>query len=329
MTTSSGRPYAGLDPQRVIQAIESLGLHCDGRVLALNSYENRVFRVGIEDAAPRVVKFYRPARWSDAAIIEEHAFTAELAENGVSVVPPEALHGQTLHHDRDLRFALFALHGGHAPELGRADTLRTLGLSLGRMHALGARTPFVHRPALSIERFGEEPVDTLLDGDWLPPELEANFEILAEAVLDQVQSAFERVEPVATIRLHGDCHPGNILWRGEQAHFVDLDDCMNGPAVQDLWMLLSGSSDEQSQQLRWLLDGYEVFAPFNSRELGLIEALRSLRLLHFNAWIARRWHDPAFPAAFPWFAEPRHWEQVIGQLQEQLALLQEPTFLRV
>ena len=329
MTTSSGRPYAGLGPQRVIQAIESLGLHCDGRVLALNSYENRVFRVGIEDAAPRVVKFYRPARWSDAAIIEEHAFTAELAENGVSVVPPEALHGQTLHHDRDLRFALFALHGGHAPELGRADTLRTLGLSLGRMHALGARTPFVHRPALSIERFGEEPVDTLLDGDWLPPELEANFEILAEAVLDQVQSAFERVEPVATIRLHGDCHPGNILWRGEQAHFVDLDDCMNGPAVQDLWMLLSGSSDEQSQQLRWLLDGYEVFAPFNSRELGLIEALRSLRLLHFNAWIARRWHDPAFPAAFPWFAEPRHWEQVIGQLQEQLALLQEPTFLRV
>ncbi|PIX59552.1 MAG: serine/threonine protein kinase [Lysobacterales bacterium CG_4_10_14_3_um_filter_64_11] len=329
MTTSSGRPYAGLDPQRVIQAIESLGLHCDGRVLALNSYENRVFRVGIEDAAPRVVKFYRPARWSDAAIIEEHAFTAELAENGVSVVPPEALHGQTLHHDRDLRFALFALHGGHAPELGRADTLRTLGLSLGRMHALGARTPFVHRPALSIERFGEEPVDTLLDGDWLPPELEANFEILAEAVLDQVQSAFERVEPVATIRLHGDCHPGNILWRGEQAHFVDLDDCMNGPAVQDLWMLLSGSSDEQSQQLRWLLEGYEVFAPFNSRELGLIEALRSLRLLHFNAWIARRWHDPAFPAAFPWFAEPRHWEQVIGQLQEQLALLQEPTLLRV
>jgi Ser/Thr protein kinase RdoA (MazF antagonist) len=329
MISPSEQPYVGLDPQRVVQAIETLGLRCDGRVLALNSYENRVFRVGIEDAPARVVKFYRPARWSDAAIIEEHAFGCELAGHGVSVVPPEVHQGRTLHHDGDLRFALFALQGGHAPELGRADTLRTLGLSLGRMHALGARIPFVHRPDLSIERLGDEPVDTLLDGDWLPPELEANFEILAEAVLDQVQTAFERVEPIATIRLHGDCHPGNILWRGEQAHFVDLDDCMNGPAVQDLWMLLSGSVEDQSQQLRWLLEGYEVFQRFDTRELGLIEALRSLRLLHFNAWIARRWHDPAFPAAFPWFAEPRHWEQVIGQLQEQLALLQEPALLRV
>lgn len=329
MNLASQQPFHTLDPQRIIQAIESLGLRCDGRVLALNSYENRVFRVGIEDQPARVVKFYRPARWSDAAIIEEHAFTAELAENGVSVVPPEALHGQTLHHDGGLRFALFALQGGHAPELGRADTLRTLGLGIGRMHALGARTAFAHRPELSIERFGDEPLDTLLDGDWLPPELQSNFAILGEAVLDHVQAAFERADAVVDIRLHGDCHPGNILWRGEQAHFVDLDDCMNGPAVQDLWMLLSGSPDEQSQQLRWLLEGYEVFQPFDSRELGLIEALRSLRLLHFNAWIARRWHDPAFPAAFPWFAESRHWEQVIGQLQEQLALLQEPTWLRV
>ncbi|HEX5694478.1 MAG TPA: serine/threonine protein kinase [Arenimonas sp.] len=316
-------PFADLDPDRILHAVESLGLLCDGRVLALNSYENRVYRIGMEEGPARVAKFYRPGRWSDEAIGEEHAFSAELHAADLSVVPPLVVNGRSLHHFQGHRFALFELRGGHAPELGQREVLTHLGRVLGRMHAVGAARSFQHRGKIGIESHGEDPVHYLLEQGWLPPELETNFERLALALFDAMDACYERAGPGATLRLHGDCHPGNILWRDDQAHFVDLDDCLGGPAVQDLWML-AGRREDSREPWRWLLEGYETFRAFDRRELHLVEPLRTLRLLHHNAWIARRWHDPAFPVAFPWFEAPRHWESVITQMQEQLAALQEP-----
>ncbi len=316
-------PFADLDPERLLDAVESLGLRCDGRILALNSYENRVFRIGLEDAAPLVAKFYRPGRWSDAAIGEEHAFSAELAAAGLSVVAPLSIADRTLHVHGGHRFALFPLQGGRAPEAGDRDVLRRLGQDLARLHAVGARGRFRHRPLLSIEAFGREPLACLLAGRWIPPELRENLRRVGGALLDAVERAFAAVGPLATLRLHGDCHLGNLLWRDERPHFVDFDDCLTGPAVQDLWMLLSGDEDDQREQREWLSEGYETFRDLDPSEWRLVEPLRALRLLHFNAWVARRWHDPAFPQAFPWFGEPRHWESLLGQLQEQWAVLRE------
>jgi Ser/Thr protein kinase RdoA (MazF antagonist) len=317
-------PYDDLVPELVLEAVEALGYHCDGRVLALNSYENRVYRVGLDRGAPLVAKFYRPGRWTDAAIREEHAFSAELRDADLSVVAPLVHDGDTLHRHDGYRYTLFPTQGGHAPELDHRATLTHLGQTLARMHAVGARVPFVHRGHIDIETHGFEPVDWLLDNQWLPPEIEPVFETVTEALFEHIEAAWERAGRVATLRLHGDCHPGNILWRDDHAHFVDLDDCLTGPAIQDLWMLLSGSNADQRRQLQWLLEGYRLFRDFDERELHLVEALRTLRLLHFNAWVAKRWDDPAFPLAFPWFEDTRHWESVITQLQEQLAALQEP-----
>ena len=318
------QPYHRLTPDLVVDAVESLGLYCDGRILTLNSYENRVYRVGIEDAAPLVAKFYRPGRWSDAAIGEEHAFAGELAEADLSVVAPLRFDGETLLYHDEFRFALFPCQGGRAPELGDADTLRQLGRTLARMHNVGARQRFRHRPTLDAERFGHEPVRYLLESNWIPDSLRTSFQRLSAALLTQVHQAFARTGPVTALRLHGDCHPGNILWREGVAHFVDLDDCLSGPAIQDLWMFLAGTMDEQREQLDRLIEGYSEFRDFDWRERHLIEPLRALRLLHYHAWIARRWHDPAFPHAFPWFAETRHWEDVLRQVQEQLAAMQDP-----
>ncbi|MCK9283546.1 MAG: serine/threonine protein kinase [Rhodocyclaceae bacterium] len=327
MKKSSATPYASLTPDTILDALESVGLRPDGRQLALNSYENRVYQVWMEEEPPLIVKFYRPQRWSDEAIIEEHAFVAQLAEREIPAVPALKLNGTTLHRFGGFSFAVFPRQGGRAPELGDPATLQWLGRFIGRIHAVGAIAPYTHRPALSIETFGIEPRDWLLAHDFIPPELVAPWRGVADMALDGVRRCFERAGSVAQLRLHGDCHMGNVLWldRGDVQgpHFVDFDDSRMGPAVQDLWMLLSGERGEMQRQFNDVLTGYEDFCEFNPREVHLIEALRTLRLIHYSAWIARRWGDPAFPAAFPWFDTPRYWQDRILELREQIALMDE------
>ena len=322
MTESSATPYYRLDPNVVLEAVESTGLLSDGRLLALNSYENRVYQVGIEGETPVVAKFYRPERWTDEQILEEHEFTAELENAEIPVVGPLNINGNTLHGFEGFRFAVFPRRGGRAPELDDEDALGWLGRFLGRIHAVGRSMAFEYRPELSIQRFGEDSVATINEGNWLPPHLETSFNSLADDLLTHIGACYERAGSVRNIRLHGDCHPGNILWR-DGPIFVDMDDCQSGPAVQDLWMLLSGSHEEMSGQLAIVLEGYKQFCEFNYAELHLVEALRTLRMLHHAAWIARRWEDPAFPIAFPWFGEPRYWEDLVLGLREQLGAMQE------
>jgi Ser/Thr protein kinase RdoA (MazF antagonist) len=268
-----------------------------------------------------VAKFYRPGRWSDAQILEEHAFTAELAEEGLSVVPPLRLEGRSLHHADGQRFALFPLQGGHAPEMDREAVQHALGETLGRLHAVGARQPFAQREGIDVEGLGWAALDTLLDGPWIEPALHTAFEDSGAALLEAVEEAFEAA-PSRSRRLHGDLHPGNVLWRDGRPHLVDFDDARSGPAVQDLWMLLDPDPKQRERQLEILMAGYERFCAFDRDELRLIEALRALRIVHFHAWVARRWDDPAFPAAFPQFAERTHWERVLAEWREQLALMQ-------
>ena len=323
MTTPNPTPYADLGPDLVLDAIESLGLATDGRLLALNSYENRVYQIGIEDAAPIIAKFYRPERWSDAAILEEHAFTLTLAEHEIPVVPPLIIDGRTLHHHGGYRFSVTPRRGGRTPELDDPKVLEWIGRMLGRIHAIGALEPFAHRPRLDIQSFGEEPRDYLLAHDWIPSDLLAAYTSVVEHALDAVRDCFARAGASAAIRLHGDCHRGNLLWTDAGPHFVDFDDARMGPAIQDLWMLLSGDRAEMRRQLDQVLRGYEDFADFDDRERHLIEALRTLRLIHYAAWLARRWEDPAFPAAFTWFDSHRFWQDHILQLREQIAAMHE------
>jgi Ser/Thr protein kinase RdoA (MazF antagonist) len=321
-------PYADLTPDRVFDALESVGLVGDGRLQALGSYENRVYQIGIEDAAPVVAKFYRPGRWPDAAIAEEHAFVADLAAREIPVVAPITLAGNTLHTFGAFRFAVYPRCGGRAPELEQRETLEWMGRFLGRIHAVGALAPFRHRPALDLATFGVEPRDWLLTHTVIPPDLLEAWRAIAAQALDGVRRSFERAGDVRTLRLHGDCHAGNVLWIEHGAargpHFVDFDDARMGPAVQDLWMLLSGDREEATRQLGFVLTGYEDFFAFDPRELHLVEALRTLRLLHYSAWLAQRWDDPAFPAAFPWFNTQRYWQDRILELREQVALMDEP-----
>lgn len=322
-------PFAVLTPDCVLDALESVGLRPDGRQLALNSYENRVYQVGMEDGPLQVVKFYRPARWSDAAILEEHAYTAELAEREIPVATPILIDGRSLHHFRGLRFALFPRLSGRAPELSDRATLQWLGRFIGRIHAVGASKPFVARPALDIASFGEEPRNWLLAHDFIPPDVLPAWRSCVDQALVSVRRAFERAGRFRALRLHGDCHMGNVLWQADDRggftgpQFVDFDDARTGPAVQDLWMLLSGDRHEMSSQLADVLMGYEDFMAFSPRELHLVEALRTLRLIHYSAWLARRWHDPAFPAAFPWFNTQRYWQDRVLELREQIALMDE------
>lgn len=317
-------PYSALTPDLILDAVESVGYRCDGRLLALNSFENRVYQVGIEEAQPVIAKFYRPQRWSDAMIDEEHAFARELTEAELPVVAPLAYgDGCTLHRFGDFRFALYPRQRGRAPELESQDTLTWMGRFIGRIHAIGALKPFVHRPRIDLQSMGEEPVRVILDSDFVPVDLRPAYESLVSQLLARLRSAFDAAADVPLIRLHGDCHPGNVLWDDDGPHFVDLDDSRMGPAVQDLWMLLSGDRETQALQARWVLDGYWEFNDFDPRALRLVEPLRTLRMIHYAGWLALRWDDPAFPAAFPWFNTQRYWQDHILALREQAAALDE------
>ena len=325
-------PYSGLTPDTVLDALDTAGYRGDGRLQALNSYENRVYQVWLEDNTAVVTKFYRPGRWSDAAILEEHGFTRELAELEIPVVAPLPAGDSTLAVYQGFRFAVFPRRGGRPPELEQRETLEWIGRFMGRIHAVGAIRPFEHRPTIDLDSFGIEPRDWLLEHRFIPGDLLGSWTAAVNLALDGVKRCYERAGDVKLIRLHGDCHSGNVLWtesRGNTSdpggpHFVDFDDCRMGPAIQHLWMLLPSEREHMGTSLADLLAGYEDFHDFDTRELRLLEALRTLRLIHYSAWIARRWDDPAFPAAFPWFNTQRYWEDRILELKEQVALMQEP-----
>ncbi len=336
MTTITNAPFADLTPDCVLDALYSVDVQCDGRLLALNSYENRVYQIGVEDSTPLIAKFYRPGRWSDAVILEEHAFVAELVAQEIPVVPALALGGKTLNQFGGYRFAVFPRQGGRPPELDDPATLEWMGRFIARIHALGAVKPFTARPTVDIATFGELPRDYLLEHRFIPDDILAAWHSVVDQALDGVRHCYERAGDARVLRLHGDCHMGNVLWiEGENKnapdgdknsgpHFVDFDDARMGPAVQDLWMLLSGNHAEMNLQLSYVLEGYRDFFDFDPRELHLVEALRTLRLIHYSAWIAQRWNDPAFPAAFPWFNTQRYWQDRILELREQIALMDEP-----
>lgn len=328
--TDSLHPYDQLTPHVVLDALASVGLLGDGRLLALSSYENRVYQVHLEEpfegAAVVVAKFYRPDRWTEAQIEEEHAFAAELLQAEVPAVAPLTPLGRSLHHHAGFAFSVSPRRGGRQPELDDGAVLEWIGRYLARLHIVGARSPFATRPALDVDAFGREPRDWLQAHHAIPMEVEREWRQACDAAIVMVDAAFAqaRQDGVRLLRLHGDCHPGNILWTPDAGpHFVDLDDARTGPAVQDLWMLLSGDRSQRQKQLGALLDGYEQMREFDRAELALIEPLRTLRLIHYSAWLARRWDDPAFPAAFPWFGTPDYWRDQVVMLQEQAEAMAE------
>lgn len=322
--------YQQLLPDTVINAIESLGYWSDSRILPLNSYENRVYQVGIEHdspidtkGVPIIAKFYRPLRWSDEQIEEEHQFTQELFDLDIPVVPPMKFDGKTLLNFNGYRFSLYPRRGGQAPELDNGDHLEVIGRFLGRIHSLGKHQAFSHRPSITIKNYAKDSRAFLLENNFIPTSLIPAYESISQHLIDKIEPIITQT-PFKQIRLHGDCHPGNILWRDDHAHFVDFDDARNGPAIQDLWMLLSGEYHQRNLQIADILEGYCEFNDFNPIELQLIEPLRAMRILHYSAWLARRWEDPAFKHNFTWFNSERYWAEHVLTLREQLATLGEP-----
>ena len=326
MTDLSTHPYDTLTPDVLLDAMEQAGFAVSGRLFALNSYENRVYQVGLEEARPVIAKFYRPGRWSEAQIREEHAFTRELLEADIPVVAPMTMpSGDTLGEHNGFLFAVFPQRGGQAPDTSVADTLYRLGQWLGQMHNIGATAPFRHRTEMSVMEGIESANRVLIEGNWIPEDLRPAWDSLIPDLIRGCAARIEDAGETESLRIHGDCHAGNILCRDEQMLFVDFDDCRTGPAIQDMWLLLNGEDSERGAQLGELLEGYEMFRDFNRRERHLIEPLRCYRQISHCAWLARRWDDPAFPRFFPWFAQPRFWSDQILSLREQLAALQAPS----
>ncbi|MBT9505200.1 serine/threonine protein kinase [Rhodoferax sp.] len=341
LSPAGRHPFESLTPDVVMDALASVGLYGDGRQLALSSYENRVYQLHLEDSTVVVAKFYRPERWSEAQILEEHAFSAELMAAEIPVIGPLVLNGATLHHFAGFAFSVSPSRGGRPPELDDPDVLEWIGRFLARIHTVGAARPFVSRPALDLQGFGIDSREWLLKNDKVPLDVQSAWAKASQGAIDLIANYAcltggrgqnePDVEPIRRLRLHGDCHPGNILWtpldspasKGPGPHFVDLDDARSGPAVQDLWMLLSGDRQQRTRQLGALVDGYEQFREFDRRELALIEPLRTLRLIHYSAWLARRWDDPTFPINFPWFGSSDYWQGQVQMLEEQMEAMQE------
>ena len=321
---SSSHPFYQLTPDFILNALDELGYITDSRLLPLNSYENRVYQIGIQDSSPIIGKFYRPNRWNKKQILEEHQFCFELAEQELPIVAPLISEGgESLFQYKGFHFALFPRKGGYGPELDNLDNLYLLGKLLGRIHAVGAIRPFSHRNTLNSNTFGYES-SKFVSENFIPTELKLSYDSLVKDLMKTIDEVVSNAGDIQNIRVHGDCHSGNILWRDDNAHFVDLDDAMMAPAIQDIWMLLSGNRDRQNAQLSEIIDGYNEFFDFHPRELKLIDALRTLRIINYTAWIAKRWNDPAFPMAFPWFNTIRFWSEHILELREQFAALGEP-----
>ena len=319
-------PFESLTPSFILDAVDNIGFSSDGRVTILNSYENRVYQIGIEDRDPVIAKFYRPQRWSNQQILEEHQFCYELEESELPVVCPlKNEDGESLFEFGEFRFSLYPRKGGRAPELDNYDNLQVLGRFLGRIHQVGATNPFKYRPSIDSQTYGHESVKYICE-NFMPNELLNAYETLTSDILKLIDSTLDDENELLFIRTHGDCHIGNMLWRNDLPHFIDFDDSRMAPAIQDIWMLLSGDRSEQQAQMIEILEGYNEFADFNINELRMIEILRTLRMIFFAAWIARRWDDPAFPLGFPWFNTPRYWEEHILSLREQLYLLKNEEF---
>lgn len=320
---TNGADYQLLLPDQILSAVESVGLRCDGRLLALNSYENRVYQVGCEDGPPVIAKFYRPGRWSDAAILEEHDFTLELAANELPVLAPLVVGGATLHCVGPYRFALYPRQGGRPPQLDDASHLEQLGRLLAQVHNFGSLREFLHRRRLDCVRTSREASTYLMSAGFIPNDLQPAYASVAADAILSMNEGVTRCGETATLRLHGDAHPGNVLWFDDKPFLVDFDDAMMGPAIADLWMFLSGDRQEMQTGLVSLLEGYCEFRALPARELHLVEPLRTARMMSHSAWLARRWNDPAFPLAFPWFGTQRYWQDHVLALREQLALMQE------
>lgn len=316
-------PWFNLTPDNVINIIESQGFLTDLRLLVLNSYENRVYQVGIEDEAPLIAKFYRPERWSDEQILQEHKLTRHLYEQDLSVVPPNLYPDGSLMHKDGFRFSLFDRQGGHPPELDNFDTLEQLGRTLAMIHNHACQVDLSQRPAISGAERAIAARDYILENNWIPSPYRQPWEEVTAVIIEKIEEAFDMVAP-DLIGLHGDCHPGNILWRDDKPHFVDFDDCCRGPAIQDLWMFLSGDREDQLVQIDTLIEAYSMFRDIAPKELKLIEPLRATRQLHYCAWLAQRWDDPAFPMHFPWFNTERYWGEQVLNMREQLSALEQP-----
>ncbi|MDP5143671.1 serine/threonine protein kinase [Rheinheimera baltica] len=317
--------FSTLQPDLLLDALADKGLDVSSGLTALNSYENRVYqfsayRDGAALPEKFVVKFYRPQRWTMEQLLEEHQFAYELANADIPVVAPLQFSGQSLLQYGGYHFAVFPSRGGRTLEIDNDEQLAMLGRFLGRMHQVGKSKPFSHRPQFSVESHLLQSQRELQSLALIPAYLRPAFDTALEHV---IALCVEQYKPKQLIRLHGDCHAGNLFYVDKGPFFVDLDDCRMGPAIQDLWMMLSGDRHQQRDTLELMLEEYEQFCQFDPSELKLIESLRAMRMVHYMAWLARRWQDPAFPMNFPWFATDKYWEQQCLALKEQLFLLQQ------